>query len=427
MIVRPGASRSSRAASEHQKHDDEREQPHTAVPRSARRPARGRRICSATAHHSGTERGPAARPCEGRGGYSTHRAVAAVGWALIGPPPRSRQGTRGQIALAGAVAQQLLVVWSSRARRASSAADRIRRPRLSHALGESYQRFAASGPLTPKRPGAPAPSPSSTANLPAPRDEAHPTGRRSWPERPRSAPTAPSLHVRLDNRTRRSSHHAVVPFGRGRLGPQSAAPIAAGCRPLVEAVNGVWAAVRLISRPRMSQRRSCPRLRRDSWAGQSHDHRPPGHRQVRAGRVASPSIRGTAVVKNVFLPGLVALALGTPPVAEASPAVGGFLSFRSAIRFQEKYFPPVAPTLLRDNRARFFWTKRPIEVNSCKRVNRPTVICIFSLILNPDAAHRKAHWFPIRCRGKVRSRQRVDGSIIGDVRNYTCRTIFPKK
>ena len=138
-------------------------------------------------------------------------------------------------------------------------------------------------------------------------------------------------------------------------------------------------------------------------------------------------MRGTAVAKNVFVPGLVALALAAPPVAEADPAVGGFLSFRSAIRFQKKYFPPVAPTLLRDNRARFYSTKRPIEVNSCERVNRPTVICRFSLILNPDAAHRRAHWFPIRCRGKVRSRHRVDGSIIGDVRNYTCRTIFPKK
>ena len=132
------------------------------------------------------------------------------------------------------------------------------------------------------------------------------------------------------------------------------------------------------------------------------------------------------MVKNVFVPGLVALALGAHPVAEADTAVGGFLSFRSAIRFQQKYFPPVAPTLLRDSRARFYSTKRPIVVNSCERVNRPTVICRFSLILNPDAAHRRAHWFPIRCRGKVRSRHRVDGSIIGDVRNYTCRTIFPK-
>jgi hypothetical protein len=133
------------------------------------------------------------------------------------------------------------------------------------------------------------------------------------------------------------------------------------------------------------------------------------------------------MLKNVVVPGLVALALTAPAVAEADPAVGGFLSLTSAIRFQKRYFPPVAPTLLRDNRARFYRTKRPIKVNFCHRVTRPTVVCRFSLILNPDAAHRRAHWFPIRCRGKVRSRHRVDGSIIGDVRNYRCRTIFPKR
>jgi hypothetical protein len=151
-----------------------------------------------------------------------------------------------------------------------------------------------------------------------------------------------------------------------------------------------------------------------------------------------PAIRGrrtvsvkpsevTALVKTVLLPALAVLALSTSAVAEADPAVGGFLSFRSAIRFQNKYFPPVAPTLLRDKRATFFKTKRPISVKACTRVDRPTVICRFSLILNPDAAHRKAHWFPIRCRGKVRSRHRVDNSILGDVRGYKCKTILPEK
>jgi hypothetical protein len=56
----------------------------------------------------------------------------------------------------------------------------------------------------------------------------NPTGGDRGPSGLVSARTAPSLHVRLDNRVRRSSHHAVVPFGGGRLGPQSAAPIAAG-------------------------------------------------------------------------------------------------------------------------------------------------------------------------------------------------------
>jgi hypothetical protein len=135
----------------------------------------------------------------------------------------------------------------------------------------------------------------------------------------------------------------------------------------------------------------------------------------------------TALVKKLLVPGLAVLALSAPALAEADPGVGGFLSIKSAIQFQKTYFPSVAPRLLRDNRATFFRTKRPIRVNSCTRVNRATVICRFSLILNPNAAHRKAHWFPIRCRGKVRSRHRVDNSIIGDVRGYKCRTILALK
>ena len=127
---------------------------------------------------------------------------------------------------------------------------------------------------------------------------------------------------------------------------------------------------------------------------------------------------------TVLVAGLAVLALGAPAVAAADPSIGGFLSVKAAIRFQKKYFPPVAPpTLLRDNRATFFKTKRPISVRSCRRVNSATVICRFSLIMNPNAAHRRAHWFPIRCRGTVRSRHRVDTSIIGDVRDYKCKTV----
>ena len=130
------------------------------------------------------------------------------------------------------------------------------------------------------------------------------------------------------------------------------------------------------------------------------------------------------LVKKVLAAGLAVLALGAPAVAAADPAIGGFLSVKAAIRFQKKYFPPVAPrSLLRDNRATFFKTKRPISVKSCRRVNSATVICRFSLIMTPNAAHRRAHWFPIRCRGTVRSRHRVDNSIIGDVRGYKCKTV----
>ena len=118
------------------------------------------------------------------------------------------------------------------------------------------------------------------------------------------------------------------------------------------------------------------------------------------------------------------IALAFPATGAAQdPPVGGFLSVKDAISFQKKYFPPQAPNLLRDERATFFHTKRPIHVANCRRVARPNVICRFSLVLRPDRAHRKANWFPIKCRGKVRSRHRTDGSIVGDVRNYRCRTM----
>jgi hypothetical protein len=118
---------------------------------------------------------------------------------------------------------------------------------------------------------------------------------------------------------------------------------------------------------------------------------------------------------------VLAAALVGPAVASASdPPIGGLLSFDEAIRFQKQQFPPEAPKLLRNRRATFFHTKRPIWVGGCDRVNRPTVTCRFSLKLRPDRAHRKRNWFPIRCRGRVRARHRTDGSIVGDVRNYRC-------
>src|SRR5688572_18530315 len=100
---------------------------------------------------------------------------------------------------------------------------------------------------------------------------------------------------------------------------------------------------------------------------------------------------------------VVAAALVAPAVASATdPPVGGFLSVDEAIQFQRQYFPREAPKLLRDRRATFFHTKRPIWVGGCHRINRPTVTCRFSLKLLPDRAHRKKNWFPIRCRGRVR-------------------------
>ena len=123
---------------------------------------------------------------------------------------------------------------------------------------------------------------------------------------------------------------------------------------------------------------------------------------------------------------VVLAALVGPAVASASGSPsGGFLSVDGAIRFQKQYFPREAPKLLRDRRATFFHTKRPIWVGRCHRVKRPTVTCRFSLKLLPNKAHRKKNWLPIRCRGRVRARHRKDGSIVGDVRTYRCATILP--
>jgi hypothetical protein len=122
---------------------------------------------------------------------------------------------------------------------------------------------------------------------------------------------------------------------------------------------------------------------------------------------------------------VIVAALAGPAAAQGDPPIGGFLPVDEAIRFQKRYFPPQAPKLLRDKRATFFHTKRPIWVGKCRRLNRPTVTCRFSLKLLPDKAHRKKNWSPIRCRGWVRARHRTDGSIVGDVRKYHCRNIVP--
>jgi hypothetical protein len=120
-----------------------------------------------------------------------------------------------------------------------------------------------------------------------------------------------------------------------------------------------------------------------------------------------------------------AVALAAPATAAADPTIGGYLSKAGAIAFQKRYFPPEAPKLLRDRRATFFHTRRPIWVGDCARRSRPSVVCRFSLKLVPDRAHRRRNWWPIRCRGRVRARHRTDGSIVGDVRGYRCRTVKP--
>jgi hypothetical protein len=83
--------------------------------------------------------------------------------------------------------------------------------------------------------------------------------------------------------------------------------------------------------------------------------------------------------------------------------------------------------MLRDERARFFRTQRlwVERAASCERRSNVEVTCRFAARLVPDAAHRRANWWPISCRGSVAVGLLKDGRLIGSQRNYVCRTIRP--
>lgn len=88
-----------------------------------------------------------------------------------------------------------------------------------------------------------------------------------------------------------------------------------------------------------------------------------------------------------------------------------------------------ARVMLKDERAEFFSVKSLIvePARRCERINAATVSCSFRARLDPDAAHKKAHWFPIRCRGAVKAEKLEDGRLKGTMRDYVCRTVLPKK
>jgi hypothetical protein len=126
------------------------------------------------------------------------------------------------------------------------------------------------------------------------------------------------------------------------------------------------------------------------------------------------------------------LALGVPATAvgqtdpDNPPDVNGHITKKEARVFQRQYFPKVAPTLLlKDKRANFFFARR-VSINKTVRVNPYTVDTRFNIVLHPDKAHRRAHWFPIRCKGWNRAQRLVKGNIGGSVRDYVCKTILPK-
>jgi hypothetical protein len=118
-----------------------------------------------------------------------------------------------------------------------------------------------------------------------------------------------------------------------------------------------------------------------------------------------------------------ALLGGSVARADAAP-----LSKPEARAFLMRAFPPAAPSaLLRDERAKFYSTERLslARARRCAQRNPVTVACRFRARLVPDAAHRKRHWWPITCHGKVQAQRLRDGSLQGSPRDYVCRTVRP--
>jgi hypothetical protein len=111
------------------------------------------------------------------------------------------------------------------------------------------------------------------------------------------------------------------------------------------------------------------------------------------------------------------------PAADAA-----YVGKRAARTYLLHAVPKGAPrVMLRDERARFFRTKRlSVEPSRrCARHSAVSVSCRFTALLVPDAAHRSANWWPISCRGSVMVGLLRDGRLTGTQRNYVCRTVRP--
>jgi hypothetical protein len=128
------------------------------------------------------------------------------------------------------------------------------------------------------------------------------------------------------------------------------------------------------------------------------------------------------MTRRLLAAALAAALLSGP--AQSAGAVS--LSKHEARAFLMRAFSPAAPrALLRDERADFFTTSW-LWVQSARRCGRrdaATVACRFRARLVPDAAHRKRHWWPISCHGKVQARRLRDGRLQGSPRDYVCRTV----
>lgn len=127
----------------------------------------------------------------------------------------------------------------------------------------------------------------------------------------------------------------------------------------------------------------------------------------------------------------IALTLAGGGIATAQgQVVAGDLSKKDARGFIKRQLGErdVSRVLLGDERAAFFSPRavRVEKAKNCQRFDRSTVTCRFHLRLKPDKAHRKANWFPIRCKGAVKALRLSDGGIGGDMGDYKCVTVIPK-
>jgi hypothetical protein len=120
------------------------------------------------------------------------------------------------------------------------------------------------------------------------------------------------------------------------------------------------------------------------------------------------------------------LAAPTAALAQNTPVdTHGHLSVKEALHFQRTVFPKVAPAaLLRDSRAYFFHARKPL-LSYPYKPNSYTVRTHFLIKLVPDRAHRRKHWYPIRCHGVNIAQRTKGGGIKGDIGHYKCVTILP--
>ena len=110
----------------------------------------------------------------------------------------------------------------------------------------------------------------------------------------------------------------------------------------------------------------------------------------------------------------------------APAADAAFVGKRAARIYVLHNVPRGAPrVMLGDERAAFFRTERlwVQRAERCHRRSAVEVSCRIVARLVPDAAHRRANWSPITCRGGVLVGRLNDGRLRGSQLDYVCRTV----